>query len=92
MVQPSEVIEPQPKATPPSNAVPEFVTVRRDGLKRPPANAAANEDPIMPMTSQPLFVSVSVTTAIQPAMRSRPVRVSGPIPFEFIKVRAVVLN
>ena len=62
------------------------------GVSLAVAKAAANEDPMMPIASQPLLVSACETTAIQPAMRSRPVSVSGPIPLESIKVRAVVLN
>ena len=91
-MQPSEVIEPQPKRTPPSNAVDEFFGVNFESLNLPPASAAANDAPTSPMTSQPLFVIVFETTAIQPAMRSRPKIVSGPILLLLIKVRACVLN
>ena len=79
IVQPSDVIDPQPRKTPPSRAVEPFFGVNEESLKRPPANAAANEVPTKPRISQPLFVIVSVTTATQPAIRSSPTNVSGPI-------------
>ena len=91
MVHPSEIIEPQPKRIPPSSAVALFRTVGSAGLKRLPAKAAANEDATIPRINQPLLVMVSEMTAIQPAIRSRPTRVSSPILLSVIKVLAWVL-
>ncbi len=79
MVQPSEVIEPQPRSTPPTSAVELLVTVNLENLNLPPASAAANDVPTMPITNQPLLVMVSVSTATQPANLSRPNKVSAPI-------------
>ena len=84
-------MEPQPKRTPPSNAVAPFRTVGSAGLKRLPAKAAAKDDATMPRMSQPLLVMVSETTAIHPAIRSRPTKVSSPILFSVINVLACVL-
>ena len=92
IVQPSAVIEPQPRRIPPISDAIEFLKVSFESLNLPPASAAANDAPIIPIASQPLLVIVSETTAIHPAMRSRPRIESGPIFLFSMKVLAEVLS
>ena len=91
MVQPNEVIEPQPRKMPPRSAVEVFLGVNRFNLNLPPASAAAKEVKTIPITNQPLLVIVSEITAMHPAMRSSPSKSPVPISLSDIKLRAVVL-
>ena len=91
-VQPSAIIDDQPKSTPPISAVKPFFTVMDCHENLLPASAAAREAKTIPTMSHPLLVTVELMTAIQPFITSKPSSVSGRYPRSLNTVRAVVLN